>query len=90
MIKKFMLLSINPTVQKMMLLSITAADIQEAVQMLIYIIGGAVALIGIVDALSGYSNQSSGKMSEGIIKAVGGAGIVVIGASLIPKMFAGL
>ena len=86
---KMMLLS-SPTVQRMMLLSISTADIQDAVQMLIYIIGGAVALIGIVDALSGYSNQSSGKMSEGIIKAVGGAGIVAIGMTLIPKMFAGL
>lgn len=86
---KMMLLS-SPTVQRMMLLSITTADIQEAVQMLIYIIGGAVAMIGVVDALSGYSNQSSGKMSEGIIKAVGGAGIVAVGATLIPKMFAGL
>ena len=61
--------------------------IQEAVQTLIYIVGGAIALVGIVDALSGYSNQSSGKMSEGIIKAVGGAGIVLIGAALVPQIF---
>lgn len=64
--------------------------IQEAVQTLIYIVGGAIALVGIVDALSGYSNQSSGKMSEGIIKAVGGAGIVVIGAALVPQIFANI
>lgn len=62
--------------------------IQTAVQSLIYIIGGAIALMGIVDALSGYSNQSSGKMSEGIIKAIGGAGIIGIGAVLVPQIFA--
>lgn len=90
MIKKMMLLSISPTVQKMMLLSISAADVQEAVQMLVYILGGAFALIGTIDAFTGYSNQSSGKQSEGIIKAIGGAGIIAIGAMLIPKMFAGL
>ncbi|MCM1388117.1 MAG: Maff2 family protein [Bacillus sp. (in: Bacteria)] len=70
--------------------AIIYTDIMAAVQTLVYIIGGAVALLGVIDALSGYSNQSSGKMSEGIIKAVGGAGIVAIGASLIPKIFAGL
>lgn len=72
------------------LLSVTTADIQEAIQTLVYIIGGAVALMGIIDALSGYSNQSSGKMSEGIIKAMGGVGIVAIGATLIPQIFSGI
>lgn len=64
--------------------------IQEAIQTLVYIVGGAIALVGIIDALSGYSNQSSGKMSEGIIKAVGGAGIVAIGVTLVPQIFSGL
>lgn len=72
------------------LLSVTTADIQEAIQTVVYIIGGAVALMGIIDALSGYSNQSSGKMSEGIIKAMGGVGIVAIGATLIPQIFSGI
>ena len=65
-------------------------NIQDAIQTIVYIIGGAVALMGVIDALSGYSNQSSGKMSEGIIKAMGGAGIVVIGATLVPQIFAGI
>ena len=74
----------------MMLLSISAADVQEAVKMLVYILGGAFALIGSIEALTGYSNQSSGKQSEGIIKAIGGAAIIIIGSSLVDKMFAGL
>lgn len=69
---------------------ISYTDIMISIQSLVYIIGGAVALMGIIDALSGYSNQSSGKMSEGVIKAVGGAGIIVIGSTLIPKIFSGL
>ncbi|MCI9465472.1 MAG: conjugative transfer protein [Lachnospiraceae bacterium] len=64
--------------------------IQDAIQTLIYIVGGAIAVVGVVDALSGYSNQSSGKMSEGIIKAIGGAGIVAIGMTLVPQIFAGI
>lgn len=74
----------------MLLSGIDYSAIEEAIQTLIYIVGGAIALVGIVDALSGYSNQSSGKMSEGIIKAVGGAGIIAIGATLIPQIFSGL
>lgn len=61
--------------------------VQSAVQMIVYAIGGVIALIGGVDALSGYSNQSSGKMSEGIVKAVGGAGIILLGFKLIPAIF---
>ncbi len=64
--------------------------IQDAIQTLIYIVGGAIAVVGVVDALSGYSNQSSGKISEGIIKAIGGAGIVAIGMTLVPQIFAGI
>lgn len=72
------------------LMSAMSADIQAAVKTLVNIVGGAIAMIGIIDALSGYSNQSSGKMSEGIIKAVGGAGIILIGSTLIPQIFSGL
>lgn len=64
--------------------------IQKSIETLVYIIGGAIAMVGVIDALSGYSNQSSGKMSEGIIKAVGGVGIIVIGATLVPSLFNGL
>ena len=61
--------------------------IQEVVKLIVYAIGGVIALIGGIDALSGYSNQSSGKMSEGIVKAVGGAGIILLGNRLIPAIF---
>lgn len=74
----------------MILLSGILGTIQESVQALIYIVGGAIAMVGVMDALSGYSNQSSGKMSEGVIKAVGGAGIILIGLKLVPAIFNGI
>ena len=46
-------------------------DISKALTTLVSILGGAFALIGGIDAFSGYSNQSSGKQSEGIIKFIG-------------------
>lgn len=61
--------------------------VKEIVQIVVYAIGGAIALSGIIDAASGYSNQSSGKMSEGVIKAVGGAVIVIIGLNFVPQIF---
>lgn len=64
--------------------------VQNVVQVLVYIIGGVFALIGSIEALSGYSNQSSGKMSEGIVKAVGGAGVIIIGYGLVPAIFEGI
>lgn len=74
----------------MILAAISYQDIQEIIQMLVSIIGGAVALMGAIDAFSGYSNQSSGKQSEGIIKAIGGAGIILVGLKLVPLLFEGL
>lgn len=73
-----------------MLLAVSASDIENMVKVIVNIIGGAVLLIGAIDALSGYSNQSSGKLSEGIIKAIGGAGIMIIGSTLVSKIFEGI
>lgn len=73
-----------------MMISNLLPEIQTAVTTLVNIVGGAIAVIGVIDALSGYSNQSSGKMSEGVIKAIGGAGIILIGTTLIPQIFSGL
>lgn len=61
--------------------------IENTVKFIVYIVGGAIALIGVIDALSGYSNQASGKMSEGIIKAVGGAGIIIVCSKLASAIF---
>ncbi len=74
----------------LVLAAISYQDIEDIIQTLVSIIGGAVALMGVIDAFSGYSNQSSGKQSEGIIKAIGGAGIILVGLKLVPLLFEGL
>lgn len=65
-------------------------DVQKGVTTLVSIIGGGVALMGAIDGFSGYSNQSSGKQSEGVIKFIGGAGIILVGNVIIKAMFTGL
>ena len=71
-------------------MGITAADIENVLKVVVSLVGGGVALYGVIEALSGYSQQASGKMSDGIMKIVGGVGIIIIGAMLIPKMFQGI
>lgn len=94
----YMILAVKYGVSKYLILAadylvlatISYEDIQKALTTLVCILGGGVALMGIIDAFSGYSNQSSGKQSEGIIKAIGGAGIILIGTQLIKVIFEGL
>ena len=74
----------------LVLASIGYENISKALTTLVSILGGGVGLMGLIDAFSGYSNQSSGKQSEGIIKAIGGAGIIVVSNMLIPAIFEGL
>lgn len=74
----------------LVLATIGYEDIKTALITLVSILGGGVALMGLIDAFSGYSNQSSGKQSEGIIKAIGGAGIILVGNVIINAIFTGL
>lgn len=85
-VSKYLILAANYLV----LAAISYEDIQTALKTVVYILGGGVALMGVIDASSGYSNQSSGKQSEGIIKAIGGAGIILVGSQLLNAIFAGL
>lgn len=74
----------------LVLATIGYEDISKALTTLVSILGGGVALMGLIDAFSGYSNQSSGKQSEGVIKAIGGAGIILVGNVIIKAIFTGL
>lgn len=85
-VSKYLILAANYLV----LAAVSYEDIQTALKTVVYILGGGVALMGVIDAFSGYSNQSSGKQSEGIIKAIGGAGIILVGSQLLNAIFAGL
>lgn len=94
----YMILAVKYGVSKYLILAadylvlaaVSYEDIQTALKTVVYILGGGVALMGVIDAFSGYSNQSSGKQSEGIIKAIGGAGIILVGSQLLNAIFAGL
>lgn len=68
----------------------TYADVQGWLKIAVTIFGGIICLIGAMDAFSGYSNQSSGKQSEGFMKLGGGAAIILIGSAIVDKLFVGL
>lgn len=85
-VSKYLILAANYLV----LAAVSYENIQKALRTVVYILGGGVALMGVIDAFSGYSNQSSGKQSEGIIKAIGGAGIIIVGSQLLNAIFEGL
>ena len=71
-------------------MGITTADIENAIQVVVSLAGGGIALYGVIETLSGYSQQASGKMSDGVMKIIGGAGIILIGTKLESKMFQGI
>lgn len=49
-------------------------------------LGISLAIWGIVNLLEGYGNDNAGAKSQGIKQFVAGAGVVVVGTSLIPML----
>lgn len=53
---------------------------------IVIVIGAAVAIMGGINYLDGYSNDNPGAKSQGIKQLVAGGGIAFIGITLVPLL----
>lgn len=53
---------------------------------LVILIGAGLGLWGVVNLLEGYGNDNPGAKSQGMKQFMSGAGIVLIGLMLVPRL----
>ena len=58
----------------------------SVVQAILYLVGAALGIWGIVNLLEGYGSDNPGAKSQGIKQFVAGAGVVLIGSVLVPLL----
>ncbi len=58
----------------------------SVVQAILYLVGAALGIWGIVNLLEGYGSDNPGAKSQGIKQFVAGAGVVLIGIVLVPLL----
>ena len=56
------------------------------IQAILFLIGAALGIWGIVNLLEGYGSDNPGAKSQGIKQFVAGAGVVLIGIVLVPLL----
>lgn len=62
---------------------VSAVDVLEK---LVILIGAGLGLWGVVNLLEGYGNDNPGAKSQGMKQFMSGAGIVLIGLMLVPRL----
>lgn len=62
------------------------ASAVTALKTIVFVIGAAVAIMGGINYLDGYSNDNPGAKSQGIKQLVAGGGIAFIGITLVPLL----
>lgn len=55
-------------------------------QTLVIIIGGGLGLWGLVNLLEGYGTDNPGAKSQGMKQFMSGAGLVIVGTTLVPQL----
>ena len=55
-------------------------------QTLVVALGAGLAIWGAINLLEGYGNDNPGAKSQGIKQLMAGAGIMLLGTSLIPQL----
>lgn len=55
-------------------------------QTLVVALGAGVGIWGVINLLEGYGNDNPGAKSQGIKQLMAGAGIAVIGTTLVPLL----
>lgn len=60
---------------------------KTVLQAVVCIIGAALALWGVVNLLEGYGSDNPGSKSQGLKLVGAGAGIILVGISLVPALF---
>ncbi|MGG5373478.1 Maff2 family mobile element protein [Enterococcus sp. AZ196] len=58
----------------------------DSLQKVVYLIGGGLGLWGVINLLEGYGNDNPGAKSQGMKQFMAGAGIVVLGLTLVPQL----
>lgn len=58
----------------------------NALKVVIIAVGGGLAILGVVNLLEGYGNDNPGAKSQGMKQFMAGAGVMLIGALLVPEL----
>jgi len=58
----------------------------EVLQTLVTALGGGVGVWGLINLLEGYGGDNPASKSQGIKQLVAGAGIALIGITLVPEL----
>mgnify|MGYP001523917233 FL=1 len=58
----------------------------DTLQTLVVALGAGLGVWGVVNLLEGYGNDNPGAKSQGIKQLMAGAGIMLLGTTLIPQL----
>jgi len=58
----------------------------DTLKLLVIAIGAGLGVWGVINLLEGYGNDNPGAKSQGIKQLMAGAGIMLIGTTLIPQL----
>lgn len=58
----------------------------DTLQTVVILIGGGVAVWGVINLLEGYGNDNPGAKSQGMKQLMAGVGIALIGITLVPQL----
>jgi len=58
----------------------------DVLEKLVILIGAGLGVWGIVNLLEGYGNDNPGAKSQGMKQFMSGAGIVLLGITLVPQL----
>ena len=58
----------------------------SVVQAILFLIGAALGIWGIVNLLEGYGSDNPGAKSQGMKQLMAGAGVAVVGTVLVPLL----
>ena len=62
------------------------SDSIDVLQTVTFLIGGGIAVWGVVNLMEGYGNDNPGSKSQGMKQLMAGVGVYVIGQVLIPGL----
>ncbi|MBP1548058.1 MAG: Maff2 family protein [Oscillospiraceae bacterium] len=58
----------------------------DTLKTVVVLIGGGVAVWGVINLLEGYGNDNPGAKSQGMKQLMAGVGIALIGLTLVPQL----
>ena len=58
----------------------------SGLKVVVIAVGGGLAILGVINLLEGYGNDNPGAKSQGMKQFMAGAGVMLIGALLVPEL----